>query len=260
VPASSLAALAAFHHDAIELGAPQLHSHKLRIGHLHGNRFAIVVRRTVPDAIDRAAAKIERINDEGGLVNAFGPQRFGPEGRGLDRGLAALRGGRGGPRGNMIVAAGQAALFNLWLELRRERGLARRALVGDVLAKRGPGGLFTCTDPAIDDERLADGELVVTGPIFGSRTMAPPEGSPSDALEREVLAIAGVDPSALRALGRAAVGTRRASFVSLVDVALSRAEPRDDHGDGVRVEVTLPAGSYATQLCRELQEEAPQAP
>lgn len=260
VPASSLPALAAFRHDAIELGTPQLHSHKLRIGHLHGNRFAIVVRRTVPDAIDRAAAKIERINDEGGLVNAFGPQRFGPEGRGLDRGLAALRGGRGGPRGNMIVAAGQAALFNLWLELRRERGLARRALVGDVLAKRGTGGLFTCTDPVIDDERLADGELVVTGPIFGSRTMAPPEGSPSDALEREVLAIADVDPSALRALGRAAVGTRRASFVSLVDVALSRAEPLHDHGDGVRVEVTLPAGSYATQLCRELQEEAPQAP
>ncbi len=263
VPARALPALATFRHDAIELGEPALHSHKLRTGHLHGNRFTLVVRALacpVPEAIDRVAAKLRALDELGGLVNAYGPQRFGPDGKNLDRGLFALRGGRGGARGNMIVAAGQAALFNLYLELRRDRGLLRRALVGDVLKRTSSGGLFTCTDPPTDDLRLSAGELVVTGPIFGSRTMTPPEGSPADLLEREVLATAGVDAAALHALGRAAVGTRRPLVVPLASACVSLAAATDDHEVGVRVEVTLPAGSYATQLCRELQGGAPGAP
>ncbi|MBC8074319.1 MAG: tRNA pseudouridine(13) synthase TruD, partial [Deltaproteobacteria bacterium] len=211
-------------------------------------------------AIDRAAAKLAALERAGGLCNAFGPQRFGHDGRNLDRGLAELRRGRGGARGNMIVAAGQAALFNLYLELRRERGLLRRALVGDVLKRTDSGGLFTCSEPEHDDARLLAGELVVTGPIFGSRTMSPPPGSDAAALEHDVLAIAGVDEDALLELGRAALGTRRPLLVSLVDANLSHAAVHPVHGDGMHIAVTLPAGSFATQLCAELQGRAPKAP
>jgi tRNA pseudouridine13 synthase len=263
VPARNLAALAAFHHPAIELGPPTPHSHKLRTGHLHGNRFELVVRAPccpVPEAIDRATAKLGALAREGGLCNAFGPQRFGPDARNLDRGLAELRRGRGGSRGNMIIAAGQAALFNLYLELRRERGLLRRALFGDVLKGTVRGGLFTCTEPAVDDARLAEGELVVTGPMFGSRTMSPPQDSESAALELEALALAGVDQGALLALGRAAVGTRRPLLVPVSAANVSQAQRHPEHGEGVLVTVTLPAGSFATQLCNELQGGAPGAP
>jgi tRNA pseudouridine13 synthase len=263
VPARCMPMLAAFAHPDIELGPALPHSNKLRTGHLHGNRFELVVRAPscpVPEAIERARAKLAMLEQGGGLCNAFGPQRFGHDGRNLDRGLAELRRGRGGARGNMIVAAGQAALFNLYLELRRERGLLRRALVGDVLKRTDSGGLFTCSEPVLDDVRLRAGELVVTGPIFGSRTMSPPPGSDAAALEHDVLTIAGIDDDALLALGRAALGTRRALLVSLVDANLSHAVAHPEHGDGVRIAVTLPAGSFATQLCAELQGDAPRAP
>jgi len=253
VPAHAADRLAGFTHDAIALGPPQPHSHKLRIGHLHGNRFDIVVRDLDVDpenALARASAKLDRIASVGGVPNCFGPQRFGHDGGGLARGLAALQRGKGGARANMTVAAGQAALFNLWVELRIERELLTRVLRGDVLAKTATGGLFTSTDPDIDGARLAAGEVAITGPIFGSRTMQPPPDTPAAALDADVLALAGVAPASLHALGRAAVGTRRRMLVAPKDVTIAIA--RDDLSPGVRLCFTLPAGSFATQLCREL--------
>src|SRR5690349_1260919 len=133
VPARVEPALARFEHDAIVLGVPQPHSHKLKIGHLRGNRFDIVVRElaVAPDvALTRVHAKLARIL-AAGVPNCFGPQRFGPGGTNIERGLAALARGRGGARANMTVAAGQAALFNLWIEVRIDRGVLDSVLEGD---------------------------------------------------------------------------------------------------------------------------------
>lgn len=262
VPATAAAALATFEHEAITLGPAHPHSHKLRIGHLHGNRFDIVVRELAVDpdiALARVAAKLARIAEHGGFPNAFGPQRFGRNGDGIDRGLELLRRGRGGARANMTVAAGQAALFNLWVELRAERGLSASVVEGDVLAKVATGGLFTSTDPDVDGARLAAREVAITGPMFGSRTMMASVGTPAAALERDVLALAHVGPDSLRALGRAALGTRRRLLVSPADVDVAI----DDLsvGSGLRLRFTLPAGSFATQLVRELaMDRAPGAP
>ncbi len=258
VPVQQAARLATVVIPDVELGPAHLHSHKLRTGHLHGNRFDIVVRELacVPEVAQaHAADKLARLHALGGLTNAYGPQRFGDGTRGLERGLAAMLGGRGGSRGNMTVAAGQAALFNLYLELRVRRGLLRRALVGDILKKTDTGGLFVCSDAGQDDERLAAGALVVTGPIYGSRTMSPPAGTPSGALEREVLDIVGVDDNALRSLGRAALGTRRPLQVPIGDPETSWVPLVADSAlsAGMRLVFTLPAGSFATALCRELQ-------
>jgi tRNA pseudouridine13 synthase len=252
VPARVAPSLAALAVPGLELGPAYAHSHKLRTGHLRGNRFAIVVRAlacTQGVAIERAADKLAMLVDTGGLPNSFGPQRFGNGGVGIDRGLVAMRAGRGGPRGNMTVASGQAVLFNLYLLRRAERGLLRRALVGDVLKKTETGGLFVCTDADADSERLEAGELVVTGPIFGSRTMGPPRDTPSWQLEQEILDGAEVSREALARLGRAALGTRRPLFVPIVDATV---EPVADP-TAIALGFTLPAGAFATSLCRELQ-------
>ncbi len=260
VPARVGPRLAGLSLPDIVLGPAHAHSHKLRIGHLHGNRFDVVIRElacTQPVAEQRSAAKLAAIEGAGGLPNAFGPQRFADGGKGVGLGLAAMRGGRGGARGNMTVAAGQAALFNLYIALRAERGLLRRALVGDVLKKTETGGLFVCTDAVLDDTRLAAGEIAITGPIFGSRMMAPPQDTPAHALEREVLGTAGVDAQALGALGRAALGTRRALQVHVVGCAMGDAPAQGPLAAGLRVTFELPSGSFATALCRELQHGAP---
>jgi tRNA pseudouridine13 synthase len=251
VPASVGPHLSGFRHDEIELGPATGHPHKLRMGHSKGNRFTIVIRSTsVPpcEAISRIEAKLRALEDDGGLLNLYGPQRFGLEGRSLDRGIEALARGRAGKRGNMTVAAGQAGLFNAWVAVRRHHGALHRVLLGDVLEKTSTGGLFVCDDPGRDQVRLEAGELVITGPVFGSRMRTASEGSPAAALEHETLEIVGIPTTALSALGRRAAGTRRSMRIHPTRVRIEAFEDA-----GVRVGFDLPAGSYATQVCRELQ-------
>lgn len=70
----------------------RLHRRKLRLGQLLGNRFDLVLRG--PDASDRDRL-LQRLEPflERGLPNAFGPQRFGRDGRAWERGRELLTGG-----------------------------------------------------------------------------------------------------------------------------------------------------------------------
>ncbi|MEX1368819.1 MAG: tRNA pseudouridine(13) synthase TruD [Nannocystaceae bacterium] len=264
VPASAARALAAFEHPDLELSEPLPHGNKLRTGHLRGNRFTLVIRElAVPptEAAARAQAILDALAHDGGLANLYGPQRFGRGGHQLDRGLEALQRGRSGRRGNLVVGAGQSALFNLYALLRRDRGQWRQVLAGDLLHKRD-GGMFECTEPEVDQARLDAGQLDITGPIFGARMRGPSPGTPSAQLELEVLERAGVSPTALRSLGRKAAGTRR-RLTAEVDAEAPVPGPDVPElglGPGLVLSFSLPAGSYATQLCREIQGDAEHPP
>src|SRR5205823_7208215 len=65
------------------------HGNKLRPGHLRGNRFRIVIRGVVDDALPRAQAVCARLR-ESGAANLFGPQRFGRSGDNASLGRAIL--------------------------------------------------------------------------------------------------------------------------------------------------------------------------
>ena len=258
MPARVATGVADFRHEAVSLSDPQPQGKKLKIGHLHGNRFSIVVRDTTvpPDAaIDRARAKLEALAAAGGLLNGYGGQRFGRDGVQARRGLSEVQRGRGGRRGNMVVAAGQAALFNLYLHARAERGLLRRVIEGDLLRKTDTGGLFDCTDPEVDQARFDAGEVEITGPIYGSRMRGPTSGTAAAELEAGVLAQAEVEAGALSKLGRAALGTRRPIRARLGEPGVETASAIEGHGAGVRVAFSLPAGAYATLVMRELMED-----
>lgn len=255
VPDRAAAALASFSHPRIELGEPQPHSHKLRRGHLHGNRFVITIRQLpieVSEAERRAKAKLERIAREG-LRNYYGAQRFGKDARNLEPGLAALA-GKGPRRGkaDLVVSAGQSALFNLYLAERAERGLLGRVLLGDILQKRETGGMFECRDVTEDQRRLDAGELLITGPMFGSKMRGPSADTPSDALELEVLTLASLTRAKLEKLGRKVPGARRQLQIGPEQVAVSPAVDVDGLGPGLELHFVLPPGSYATILLREL--------
>jgi tRNA pseudouridine13 synthase len=268
-PAEAADALARFRHPQIELGAPAPHSHKLRRGHLHGNAFEVTIRDlavALADAEARASAKLDALAAVGGLDNLYGIQRFGHDGRNIHRGLERLAGGaRGRRKADFLTSAGQSALFNLYLLERRARGLSRTVLLGDVLKKTATGGLFVCDDPETDQARLDADELVITGPIFGGKMKAPPPGSPSADLEREILDRVGVDPNALIALGKKTPGTRRPlqltpgelqlRRVPAVELASQGMPPHKatQHGEGLCLSFRLPSGAYATQLTHEIQ-------
>jgi tRNA pseudouridine13 synthase len=52
------------------------HTNKLKMGHLRGNRFRILIRKPQADAAQKTAAVLEVLNARG-IPNYYGPQRFG---------------------------------------------------------------------------------------------------------------------------------------------------------------------------------------
>ena len=64
---------------------------KLRLGALEGNRFHLRLDGARESERGRIAAELERLAREG-VPNAYGPQRFGRDGRGWELGLLLCRG------------------------------------------------------------------------------------------------------------------------------------------------------------------------
>jgi tRNA pseudouridine13 synthase len=147
-----------------------------------------------------------------------------------------------------LISALQSHLYNQWLVDRIADGVDRRVLAGDVLTKPATGGLFVSTEPAADQARLDAGEVAITGPMFGSAMRAPPPGTEAAAREARVLAAAGLDAEAFVPLGKLATGTRRAATVVVEEPAVLAVA-----SGAIRVTFSLPAGSYATAILREVQ-------
>ncbi|MDW8372935.1 MAG: tRNA pseudouridine(13) synthase TruD [Planctomycetota bacterium] len=64
------------------------HRNKLRLGHLRGNRFRLGLHAAAPGAVQEA---LQRVASDG-IVNRFGPQRFGVQGVNRELALAWGRG------------------------------------------------------------------------------------------------------------------------------------------------------------------------
>jgi tRNA pseudouridine13 synthase len=117
-------------------------------------------------------------------------------------------------------------------------------LLGDVMTKLPFGGLFVVEDLAAEQARFERHEIVYTGPMFGRKLYA----SAAVASEREsaVLHEAGLETRHFFGFGKLLSGTRRAAIVYPDDLQAETVS------EGVRVRFTLPSGSYATVLLREL--------
>ncbi|MDP2362110.1 MAG: tRNA pseudouridine(13) synthase TruD [bacterium] len=251
LPAAGAARHGDFQHADLQLGAPHPHRHKLRRGHLKGNRFRITLReldRPAAPALELARDRAERLAEAGGMGHLFGRQRFGPDGRNVDLGLRLL----GQPRrlrpGDFALSALQGALFNLFWCLRRERGQLRTVLGGDILQKTETGGLFSSADPVTDQQRLEAGELRITGPIFGADRLVPPPDSPARALEEEVLAAFGLARVQWTGLGKKAPGTRRALQTQAGGLTIQAG----GEGASLVLDFELEAGAFATRLLGEM--------
>lgn len=221
------------------------HGHKIRRGHQRGNRFRIALKEVPDGGLGRAQAILDALKNVG-VPNYFGPQRFGRDGTNVERALSFLKGEGPAPRDrrlrDLLVSAVQSEIYNRLLALRITRGLYARALLGDVMQKHETGGIFTSTDPAVDQARVDRLEISPTGVLPGKKARA--AESEAAALEAEIFAGLGFDPAIL---DRYADGTRRTFRYPLdPEVALSPT------ADGFVLEVSLPSGAYATVLLDEV--------
>lgn len=220
------------------------HGHKLRTGQLVGNRFALVVRDVEPAVARSAASRLEAVAERG-LPNRFGGQRFGRAGDNAELGRRVLDGElalRDRRRARFLVSALQAAVFNDLLAVRRDAG--RRLEAGDVAVVHESGGLFVVEDPALEQPRAERFEISATGPIFGTRVLAP-GGEPAER-ERKALAARRVTLGRPLPRGLRLRGARRPF----------RVRPREASARVVagrlHLGFVLPAGSYASVLVEEL--------
>src|SRR5262245_19105761 len=115
-------------------------------------------------------------------------------------------------------------MFNRYLDARLDDGLVATVLLGDVMKKHATGGLFIVGSEEIagTQARLDRGELGVTGPLYGHKMMAPPEGTPAADREAAVLRDEGIEAEDFDHLGRIAEGTRRSLTVPVENPEVAR--------------------------------------
>lgn len=144
-------------------------SRKLRRGALSGNRFRIRLRGAdwSRQELDTKLAAIR----EHGVPNYFGPQRFGREGRNLDR-VADWAQGGAAPRARtergFALSAARSLIFNAVLARRVEAGEWSRVMPGDLANLDGSGSHFPVAD--VDEEilrRAAAFDIHPSGPLWG---------------------------------------------------------------------------------------------
>jgi len=219
------------------------HPRKLKRGVHRGNRFRL--RLGGPAVVHPAfASRWERIR-EAGVPNYFGPQRFGPEGRNLQRACGILARGwrKRDDRQGMMLSAARSYLFNELLAERVRRGDWDRALPGEVLMLDGTQSLFVADTPDAElASRVATGDVHPAGPLWGV----------GESTARETAA------ALEQCLGEAHAGLCAALAASGVRTARRALRVRPaaaelhHHGETAMLAFTLPRGAFATAVLREL--------
>lgn len=152
------------------------------------------------------------------------------------------------------VSALQSKLFNDVAARRIDK--LDQLVTGDVAYKHENGACFHVEDAAVEQPRCDAFEISPTGPLVGYRVTLP-DGEPLE-MERQVFSEAGLTPEDFKIPGRErAKGARRPLRVKPQDAEMSGGV--DEHGPYVTVSFTLPAGSFATVLLRELMKSPPRA-
>ncbi|MFC4452972.1 tRNA pseudouridine(13) synthase TruD [Deinococcus sonorensis] len=252
LPAKAERRLEQFSLEGVRVLDVSRHTNRLGMGHLQGNRFTVRVRGA-PGTAQQAAGTLDTLVQRG-LPNYFGPQRFGLHGLNAEEGLRVLRGEsrlRDPAVRRFLVSSVQSLIFNRFLALRLERELFAGLLSGDMAKKHDTGGVFEVQDASAESERAARGEISATGTLFGRKVK--PLTQDAGTLEQEALAAFGLTPEAFSSRK----GDRRIIRVYPQDARVTEQE------DGYTVQFTLPRGSFATSLLRELMKvevDAPEGP
>ena len=229
------------------------HTQKLRTGHLRANRFTLRLREVETARMNDLRQVLSEIEARG-LPNFYGEQRFGREGDNAERAMRWVRGESRAPRAGfqrkLQMSALQSELFNRCVAERVRTSTLGKVFAGDVLKKHESGGVFVSEAPEADQPRADAWELSPTGPIFGVK-MRWPTGE-ARVREEALLDGAALTPAHFTKWKRVAPGTRRFVRVPVGKIGLSVSD------NTLTLDFTLPAGSYATILVREiLKRDAP---
>ncbi len=220
---------------------------KLRRGIHQGNRFTIRLRDANFDA-EVAATRWDLIVTKG-VPNFFGEQRFGYEGRNVEKALAMFR-GEFQPRDRLLrgllLSAARSQLFNAVVTERLLGGIWDVPLAGEVFGF-ADNRTVLLPDRQWGDEarRFESGVVEITGPLWGIGDLQ----STGEVLELERQVAANWKEIAT---GLEAFGLRQERRVMRLRPTHSSFKTIGC-GD-FQLTFDLPKGTYATTLLRELTE------
>ena len=266
----------------IEVLWAERHPHKLRVGHLRGNRFRLTLRDIPHTTLTQIKTAMDRLVTEG-VPNRFGIQRFGNNNDSHLIGKALVKADWEAVKRYMhanedipqqkkfdrkpvetivniiphklrrlYLSAYQAHLFNRILEKRMPH--LGTLLDGDIAVKHSNGAPFLVENPTIEQPRADAFEISPSGPIFGYK-MRMPSGDVRD-LEISVLTDDGIHLEKFRKVaGIRLPGTRRPLRMPIQLHEVSTV----GNNAGIRLSFTLPAGGYATVVLDELLADLPTA-
>ncbi len=219
------------------------HGRKLRQGAVRENCFDITVRQISGDKqqLETRLQHIKRV----GVPNYFGEQRFGRDN--LSRAKAMFCGEINVSdrfKRGIYLSSARALLFNRVLGQRVKDGIWNHVVPGDVMILNGSNSFFSCVAP---DEtilsRLQSGDIHPSGPLWGEGEL--PSQSQAAVLERTALA---ADDLWRNGLENAGLRQKRRSLrVIPGDLTWSACQH-----DVLRLQFSLPSGSYATSVLREV--------
>ncbi len=237
--------------EGVEVLEYKRHNKKLRTGALSGNCFELILREVTD--LKALQERWKNITEQG-VPNYFGEQRFGIDGGNIDKALALFSGTKvkDKKKRGMYLSAARSTIFNDIINARIEKKLFSTIQIGDVLMLAGTQSVFHLDQ--IDDSialRFDQKDVDITATMWGSgelMTTAEPE-----TLEQAVAARYNEFSQGLPKFGLKQERRRIRLIVAQASIeVLSDNESVNNSLPAVKVCFTLPPGSYATTVLREL--------
>ena len=236
---------ASLNNEEFELLEIHRHTRKLQRGTLKGNQFRLCLREVKADKA-LVEQRIQQIQ-LGGFPNYFGPQRFGHNGQNLEdarRWFGTPKKRIRRDQRSLYLSAVRSALFNRVLAARVDAGSWNSALAGEALQLQGKSACFVAA--VLEDDiirRVEALDVHPTGPLWGEGEVL----AQADALAFETRQLEECDEWQAGLRQQRIKPARRALRV-VAEHLRGTCEP-----DGSWIlEFSLPAGTYATTLLREL--------
>ncbi|NOS74208.1 MAG: tRNA pseudouridine(13) synthase TruD [Methyloglobulus sp.] len=234
-----------FETNAIKVLQSIRHARKLKRGVLSGNRFEVTIRDWQGDHA-KTCEQLALIKANG-IANYYGEQRFGNQGQNVNKALAMFGGGKiKREQRSLYLSATRSYLFNQILSVRVIAANWNKALDGDTFMFDRSQSCFKSQFSDADILQRLEAKIIhPSGVLWGKGDL----DVSADALLIEQGIIETNDNLAEGLVANGVEKGRRALRVNVGNL-----EWQFSDQTSLKLCFTLPAGSYATALLRELVE------